>query len=37
LDAAFCCAPCMRTYLQGVSPCHNLMEVKCSEAQGLNQ
>jgi len=31
----YCGAPCMRTYSQGGSPCHNLMEVKCSEAQGL--
>ncbi len=35
--ALHACAPCMRTYLQGESPCHNLMEVKCSEAQGLNR
>ena len=33
----FLCAPCMHTYLQGESPCRNLMEVKCSEAQGLNR
>ena len=33
----FCCAPCMRKYLRGASPCHNLVAMKYNEAHELTR